>query len=39
MGDATYNEARQEHIKLQHNVFATNLELVNLEQEEASIST
>jgi hypothetical protein len=39
MGGATYNEAQREHIKLQHEVFATNLKLENLEWEEATIST
>ncbi len=39
MGEATYNEAQLEHIKLQHDVFATNFELAYLEQEEGTIST
>jgi hypothetical protein len=39
MGEATYNEAQLEHIKLQNDVFATNLELTNLEQKEMAIST
>ncbi len=38
-GGATYNEAKLEHIKLQHDVFATNLNLTNLEWEEVTIST
>jgi hypothetical protein len=39
MGGATYNEAWLEHVKLQHDVFATNLKLTNLEWEEGTIST
>jgi hypothetical protein len=34
MGEATYNEAQLKHIKLQHDVFAANLELVDLERKE-----
>jgi hypothetical protein len=39
MGEVAHNEAQLEHIKLQHDVSATNLELTNLEWEEVVVST
>ncbi len=39
MGEVAHNEARLEHIKLQHDVFVADLELTNLEREEVVVST